>query len=530
MLQPKSATMLNDSFLLQIGIGFGLLGLSIVIFGKKRSISLFFLFVASLVLGFAVATLDPHLFIWDEQYHALVAKNLSKNMLKPVLLANPILPFELSDWTANHIWVHKQPLFLWQIALSIKCFGTTTLAVRLPSILMHAVLPILIYRIGKLSLNERIGFLAALLFAVGHYPLELMAGRYSTDHNDFTFLFYVTASFWAFLEYQKGKKWYWLLVAGVCSGGAVLTKWLLGLLIYPSWFVAYVLTSKNRFDWKSYLPMALMFALSCLVFIPWQLYIFSAFPAEATHEFSMISKHLSEVVEGHGHPRFYFFEEGLRNIYGKWFLVRYALLAGLVLMIIRFKDNFLRVLFVTPIVLVYGVYTYAETKMPSFPVVIFAFGVLASATLLYSFYEILKCWLSHVILRKIIAVPVLLYFLFVFFELQRIEINHGFVDEFIAHDRRQELAEIPAIQDLDAQLAEPHLIFNAALTTGGHIPIMFFTDHTAYPQVPSEAELKYCKDKTDLPIAIINRGAIPDYILKDSTIRLIEVKFQPELE
>ena len=520
--------MLGDSFLFQIAIGFGLLTLSVLMFGKKRSVSLFLLFAAALVLGFAVALLDPHLFIWDEQYHALVAKNLSKDMLKPMLLSNPILPYEISDWTANHVWVHKQPLFLWQIALSIKCFGSTTLAVRLPSILMHALLPLIIYRIGKLSLNERIGFIAALLLAVGHYPLELMAGRYSTDHNDFAFLFYVTASFWAFLEYQNGKKWYWLVAAAVCSGGAVLTKWLLGLLIYPSWCVAHVLASKNRFDWKSYLPMALMFAISCVVFIPWQLYIFAAFPEEAKHEFSMISKHLSEVVEGHGHPRFYFFEEGLRNIYGKWFLVRYALLGGLILLAIRLKDNFHRALLLTPIVIVYGVYTYAETKMPSFPVVVFGFGALALASLLYAFYSILRCWIGHVTIRKAIAIPVLLYFLFVFFDFTRIEINHSFVDEFIAHDRRQELAEIPAIKDLDAQLAEPHLIFNAALTTGGHILIMFFTDHTAYPQVPSEAELKYCKERSKLPIAIIDNGNLPDYIVVDNTIRLLEVDFNPQ--
>lgn len=519
--------MLSDSFLFQIGIGFSLIGLSILLFGKKRSVSLFLLFSAALVFGFAVATLDPYLFIWDEQFHALVAKNLSHDMLNPKLYANPVLPFDIRDWTMNHIWVHKQPLFLWQIALSIKCFGSTTLAVRLPSIIMHAILPLLIYRMGKLSLNERIGFLAALLFAVAHYPLELMAGRYSTDHNDFTFLFYVTASFWAFLEYQREKKWYWLIAAGVFSGGAVLTKWLLGLLIYPSWFFAHVIGNRNRFEWKSYLPMALMFLVSCLIFLPWQFYIFSAFPEEAAHEFSMISRHLHEVVEGHGHPRFYFFEEGLRNIYGKWFLVRYALLIGIILMMIRLKDNFYRVLFATPIILVFGLYTYAETKMPSFPVVIFGFGCLSLATLLYGAYSILKCWLTNTILRKLIAVPVLVYFLFVFFDIQRVEINHSLKDEFIAHDRKQELAEFQAIKELDRNLNQKHLVFNAALTTGGHVPVMFYTKHTAYPQLPSELELNYCKRHSTLPIAVINRGEIPDYILKDSTIQLIELDFNP---
>jgi 4-amino-4-deoxy-L-arabinose transferase-like glycosyltransferase len=84
-----------------------------------------------------MANLDHFLILWDEQYHALVAKNMLKNPFKPTLYPVELLDYDYRNWSANYIWLHKQPLFLWQIALSLKIFGTTELAVRLPSILLH---------------------------------------------------------------------------------------------------------------------------------------------------------------------------------------------------------------------------------------------------------------------------------------------------------------------------------------------------------------------------------------------------------
>ena len=158
---------------------------------NRTKSSLILLFLGSLGLGYFIANLDPFLILWDEQYHALVAKNLIANPLKPTLYSTPLLEYDYKNWTANHIWLHKQPLFLWQIALSLKLFGINTLAVRIPSILLHAILALMIFRIGKISNSERVGYYGALFFTVAYYPLELVSARFSTDHNDLSFLFYI---------------------------------------------------------------------------------------------------------------------------------------------------------------------------------------------------------------------------------------------------------------------------------------------------------------------------------------------------
>ena len=104
-------------------LAFGLI--SIVLFlREKPGYSLLFLFLAGLILRMVTATLDPFLWTWDEQYHALVAKNMMMNPFKPVLISNPVLAYDFRNWQENHIWLHKQPLFLWQIALCFKIFGT----------------------------------------------------------------------------------------------------------------------------------------------------------------------------------------------------------------------------------------------------------------------------------------------------------------------------------------------------------------------------------------------------------------------
>jgi hypothetical protein len=114
----------TDRQIIPLLIAAVILVVSILFFNiGKTKISLLLLFVGSLVLGFFMANLDPFLILWDEQYHALVAKNLMQNPLVPKLYANPLLEYDYRNWTGNEIWLHKQPLFLWQIALSLKLLG-----------------------------------------------------------------------------------------------------------------------------------------------------------------------------------------------------------------------------------------------------------------------------------------------------------------------------------------------------------------------------------------------------------------------
>jgi 4-amino-4-deoxy-L-arabinose transferase len=81
------------------------------------------LFTGGACMAYFVCSLDLFLHDWDEQYHALVAKNMMSDLFNPVLYRNELLAGDSGDWFLTHIWLHKQPLFLWQMALSQKIFG-----------------------------------------------------------------------------------------------------------------------------------------------------------------------------------------------------------------------------------------------------------------------------------------------------------------------------------------------------------------------------------------------------------------------
>src|SRR3989304_1111089 len=106
---------------------------SIIFFLKNKiRTALFLLFSVSLLLRLMMTTIDPYIHLWDEQFHALVAKNMMQNPFTPMMYANPVLDYDYTQWWSNHVWLHKQPLFLWCIAISYKIFGLNEFALRLP--------------------------------------------------------------------------------------------------------------------------------------------------------------------------------------------------------------------------------------------------------------------------------------------------------------------------------------------------------------------------------------------------------------
>src|SRR6185312_9273700 len=138
-----------------------------------------------------VIYLDPFLHVWDEKFHALVARNMMGNPFKPMLVKNPLVPFDYRIWVYNHIWLHKQPLFLWQMALSMKLFGVSEFTLRYPSVLMGTLAVWLVYRICLLLTKDtKTAFTAALFTCFSCLLLEFTSGFQGMDANDIAFIFY----------------------------------------------------------------------------------------------------------------------------------------------------------------------------------------------------------------------------------------------------------------------------------------------------------------------------------------------------
>jgi 4-amino-4-deoxy-L-arabinose transferase-like glycosyltransferase len=248
---------------------------------------------------------DFFLHTWDEGYHALVAKNLIQHPLTPMLYENPVIPFDYRIWTENHIWLHKQPIPLWTMAGSMWLFGVNEIALRLPSVLLTTIGIWFTFFIGNYFFNKKTGYLAAFLFSINGLIIELAAGRTATDHVDIFFLFFIQLAIVFSILFAQNQKAIYNILAGICIGAAILSKWLPALIVLPVWLLA--VSEAGKLKPKEIIIQFLLLTSTCvLVFLPWQIYIYQTFPVEAAWEASFNMKHIMEPLADRTGPFYYF--------------------------------------------------------------------------------------------------------------------------------------------------------------------------------------------------------------------------------
>ncbi|MCW3102896.1 MAG: hypothetical protein JWO09_1336 [Bacteroidetes bacterium] len=514
---------LEPNAFLSLITGFVLLACSIISFEFRNNTkaSLFLLFAAGIFMCSFSALLDPFLNNWDEQFHALVAKNFLKHPFIPALYDHPLLEYDPASWISNHIWLHKQPLFLWQIALSLKLFGLNEFAVRIPSVLMMSIIPLMIYRIGKLSLNERTAYYGALLFASAFFVHELCTGLPPSDHNDIAFLFYIAASIWAWVEYEASGKKYWLVLIGLFSGCAVLVKWLTGLLVFSGWGISILGDKQKRACLRSYIDPALSLVACVIVFLPWQLYISKAFPAESSAEYALNTKHFFEVVEGHGGDAFYYFDN-LRKVYGDGQLVPFVILISFIFLYRQISENKFRIAFFSYIIIVYLFFSLAATKMIAFCFIVSPFIFLSLAALIKDILGLVKEKLfKRAAFQKGFMVLTLLLICWGNLNLYKIAYKHTLEVKPNDNDKRADkIRDAAFIKSLATILPSPdYVIFNCKEEK--NIGIMFYTDFIAYDK-PLEYNTYLQLKKQNIKLAVIDNGKLPDYILNDPAVVRIQ--------
>ena len=370
----------------------------------KYTYALSLVVLCGLVLR-SYTSMDMFLHAWDERYHALVAKNMLQHFLVPTLYNNPVQRYDYTSWASNSIWLHKQPMTLWLIAISLKCFGINEFAVRIPSIIMSTIGIKLIYDITKFLADKRSALLTAFLFSIQGFIIELTAGRDATDHVDIAFLFFILLAVWCAVQYARSSKWIYNPLTGICIGLAMLCKWLPALIVLPIWCILASAFKKDNYKLISTNLLDILVFAACIA-LPWQLYILHTFPKEAMWEYRFNQRHIGEALEGHNENFFYYFES-LRIRYGE---LIYLPVLWYTYKTIQKKQpaNVLMSVWFWVVILFFS---FAKTKMPGFI-------IIASPAILFmsaSFFFMIKdskqantglMYLSRVIMFGLIALPI----------------------------------------------------------------------------------------------------------------------------
>ncbi len=498
----------TQNTLLVISSFFFLISLHLHIKKKNDFIVMFFLALTAISVFSFSALLDPFLNLWDERFHALVAKNLLHHPLQPTLYDDPVLSIAYDRWDRYHIWLHKQPLFLWQIALSFKLFGVSEFTLRLPNIVLGTVLVLVSYRSGKLLFSNRVGYIAAVMMVSSFYLLELIGGRQELDHNDVSFLAYVSLSIWSFIEYYYSKKKFWICLIGIFSGMAILCKWLVGLLVFLGWIALKIQEKKLTFSKNKDLLVALF--VTILVALPWQVLTFIWYPKEAIAAQKYNSLHFTEPLDGHGGDFWYHFEK-FGELFGA--LSPFFILLSF---FIAYKSFRHKKMFFSLIVMLSGTYLFyslAATKMPSFTI------ITAMITFIFLAF-LMDCLIRHIKNRSIQNVALV----FVTFILIIVRIDLKLLKErHSKHHTKMMIANKEIFSSL--RLPENTVLFNVK---GRHyIESMFYTGLPSYNFIPTEEQYLELKNK-DRAIAVFHNHSeapLPEY-LNDTTITILSKELQ----
>ena len=485
-------------------------------FNRKEKLSIWILVSGSVFLGLFMIFLDPYLHLWDEEFHALVAKNMMKHPLHPTLIDPPVINYNFKDWANNYTWLHKQPLFMWQMAMSMKIFGVSEWAIRIPGVLMHALTSYFIFRSGKLLFRSDIGYWAAFVFAFLHFPLEMVAGTHHTDHNDSTFAFYIFASFWTWIEYQHSKNWKWAILTGIFSGCAILVKWLVGLLVFSAWGVSYIIRLKST-TLKDWIHIGLGTISMLLIALPWQLYTYIQFPIETLYNFQEHHDHFSHTVAQQGGDVFYHLRI-LSELFVKGDAIPFLLVATLITLVIPGKLKSIRISLLCSIVLLYLFFAIASTKMIAYtlPIIpIYALTFVASVSLMSDLLLSKFNWN-----KKFTSLGLASFFIL----FSSIAINFGEIERKHSmrypnnnENRLVKLKEIALFKRLPEIIQEPKrsVLF---LPNTFHSPVIrFYTDIQAYDYFPNGIDLELLQEKK-YTIYSFGKEIAPIHMQQDASI------------
>ncbi|WP_121352899.1 ArnT family glycosyltransferase [Flavisolibacter nicotianae] len=235
-----------------------------------------------------------HLFDWDEINFA----EASREMLVTKNYAIPQIGFE-------PFW-EKPPLFFWLQVICMKIFGVNDFAARLPNAACGILTLVLLYRLGKKLVNEQFGRIWALIYAGSLLPqLYFKSGIIDPWFNLFIFLAVYQLA--AYTDNRTDRPLKRILLAGLFTGLAVMTKGPVALLITGLCYGVFAISTRFRKFMKP-LHILLFLLVAALAGGIWFIALLANGQQHIITEFIVYQIRLFRTEDaGHGGPFFYHF-------------------------------------------------------------------------------------------------------------------------------------------------------------------------------------------------------------------------------
>jgi len=184
-----------------------------------------------------------------------------------VLLVTPLqlYPDEAQYWwwaqTPDWGYFSKPPLIAWIIWLTTR-LSDAEWAIRLASPLLHAATALVIFAIGRIAYDARVGFWSVLAYAT----LPGISYSSALISTDVPLLLCWSVALYSFLRARDDERWRWPILCGVALGLGLLAKYAMFYFVLGA-LVAAALDARARKLVFS-LRGALMLALGLLILSP----------------------------------------------------------------------------------------------------------------------------------------------------------------------------------------------------------------------------------------------------------------------
>lgn len=459
-------------------------------------------FWAILALGFVLrffVALDPFLHDWDERFHALVAKNLMDDMLKPLLHKTLIFQYDIKDWTNNYIWLHKPPLTLWFMAISMHLFGVSELAVRLPSVIFSTLSLVLTYKIAT-SLypeNKTVGLTAMFLQCVNGFVIEISGGRVPTDHVDTLLLFWIELGVWILIRQNSMKRNYdKIFLLAVITSLAILTKWFVALLIPFLLFCFDYINKKSPFLTGLGKFFITGFFGTMIPFL-WAAFLGYNYPVEFSWEQSMNTRHFYEVIEEHGGEWWYYLDKARIN----WNEGIYIVMIVFVYNTVTKRDN-IGIFLLIWVALPYILFSAFATKMNGYVL------IASPAIFIITGKFVVESWQTYKRHWQVLAA--LIVVLSLRYCIERVKPFHQSPDGTV------QAKLINSIKSLT-----PDSSSSIVLNNPFYIETMFYTNIVSRRGVPSSSDITTAKQYFTHVSVISDGNNLPEWITGDTSIQII---------
>jgi 4-amino-4-deoxy-L-arabinose transferase-like glycosyltransferase len=343
--------------------------------------------------------------MWDESRNAINALEMLQNH-------NYIVTYFEGK---PDLWNTKPPLLIWLIVISMKIFGSTEFALRLPSALSGLATTFIIFFFIKNELKSTLAglFSALILITTSGYICEHIS---RTGDYDATLILFTTSFILAFYKFMyadtektRGRS-YWIFT--ICIILAVLTKSVAGLLMIPGALLYLVINKKVML----LINLRTLFSILLFILMVPGYYLLNEhfnpgyIKAFLENDFGRLSTTLS----GHLHP----FDFYWQNLIDKR-LYPYNTIFVICLTAILFCKNLiirrLTRYFLLPSIIYFLIISTSKTKLTWYDAQIFPILAMIMGMGIYTIYNfIFSGFKEYTISKKIICVVIFTTSIFIY--------------------------------------------------------------------------------------------------------------------